>query len=308
MKRLIPKTHSSFSHGTIAFLILIFLSNSLFSQHYEYKGLELYNPHLSNIAFTGVENLLQVDLLGYRASFFNRFDAGAMGNIAPLNSTVGLYYSRTSYDSYLSSNGIRGVWAYHHSFSDDLVLNGALSYDYGVVENQDGGFSGGSGTFSSLRYGTAGVGASLYYKRARVGVSSGIPLLRKREVFTAPGETEIQDMEKDGLSFNLLASYGFGKKEGFYIEPVFVWDYSLRESGNEMQGYLGAKMMSRNWWGLGFTVGNLVSFSAFVNILDKVELILGLYGGEHDLFGSMGQDSYLIGNDLEFIGQIRIKL
>ena len=61
--------------------------------------------------------------------------------------------------------------------------------------------------------------------------------------------------------------------------------------------------------GLGVTMGNLVSLSTSVNILDKVEVILGLYGGEHDLFDSMDRSAYLIGsNGFELMGLVRIKL
>lgn len=95
------------------------------------------------------------------------------------------------------------------------------------------------------------------------------------------------------------------------LDPLFgmYWMRASNSDHSEWLGYVGGHIQIVDVVGLGITAGSLLSVSATVNILDRVELMLGIYAGEQLLDdGPRSLDYGLNFGNKEYIMQLRINL
>jgi len=292
---------------------VILLGTSLASaQQFHLRGLEIYNPYYHNPAYLQAEKTVQLDFIGYNFYLNSGIWSSANINLPKINSSAGIRFESTSYTDIGDAWNLQLAYAYQHSFSEDLHLNGGMLFSSGHIDYEDGRFVTNEEELSKRHAGTLGLGVSVEYKKLHAGLSTSLPLYRKKEVIqVGDGSTDTQKEDADNYSIHFISGYSFGLPWKLTLDPIVGLDYFISNGGefHELQGYLGANLEFRNLVGLGFTLGNLVSVSTSVNIMDRVSLILGIYAGEHDLFGEIQGRSYTIGsNDFDIIGQIRINL
>jgi hypothetical protein len=83
----------------------------------------------------------------------------------------------------------------------------------------------------------------------------------------------------------------------------------LADGKAEWFGYAGGIVMIVDVVGLGITAGSLVSISANLNILDRVQLMLGVYGGEKIFQDGPTPADYRINpGDKNYFVQLRVNL
>lgn len=282
------------------------------AQQFQLRGLEIYNPYYHNPAYVQAEKTVQLDLIGYNFSYNSGIWASAMTTIPKFNSSVGIRLAQGSYDGTGDFWNLQLAYAYKHSFSEDLHLHGGIQFSSGHVDYDDGLFVIDQEVLSKRHSGTLGLGVSVEYKKLHAGLSTSLPLYGRKDVVIAEdGSTETQNENTDNFTFHLLTGYSLGKPGRLTLDPIFGLDYYVQNSRQfkEMKGYLGANLEIRNLVGLGFTMGNLVSFTTSLNFMDRVSLILGIYAGEHELFGPVQNSDYTLGSrEFDIIGQIRVNL
>lgn len=281
------------------------------AQRFQLRGLEIYNPYYHNPAFVQAEKSVQLDFIGYNFDYNSGIWASVMTNIPAINSSAGIRYAQGAYSDYLDSRNLQLAYAYEHSFSDNLYLKGGLYLSSGRLENKEAIYNPESEMLKYRRVGSMGLGIALEYRKLYAGISSVIPLYIRNEVLIGENLTETRKMDADDYTFNYLMGYSLGKLGRFTFDPIFGLDYYSLNGGvyKEWKGYLGANMEIRNLVGFGFTLGNMVSFSTSLNIMDRVSLMLGVYAGEHELFGDIDRGTYIIDfNDFKIIAQIRVNL
>jgi len=294
--------------STILMFFGIFHANA---QRFQLRGLEIYNPYYHNPAFIQAEKNVQLDFIGYNFDYISGIWASVMTNIPAINSSAGIRYAQSAYSDYLDSRNLQLDYAYEHSFSDNLHLKGGLYLSSGRLENKEAVYNPESEIWKYRRVGSMGLGIALEYRKLYAGISSSIPLFIRKEVLIEENLTETRKMNADYYTFNYLMGYSLGKPGRFTFDPIFGLDYYSLNGGmfKEWKGYLGANMEIRNLVGFGFTLGNMVSFSTSLNIMDRVSLMLGIYSGEHDLFDDIDNGNYIIDfNDFKIIAQIRVNL
>ncbi len=301
MKKIIYATSVLLLTGTIP----------LMAQMFPLRGLEIYNPSYYNPAYTQADRKVQLDLVGYNFNYYSGLWTNAMTALPGISSAAGIRFSTSQYSDVGTSWNLEFAYAYRHSFSEDFQLNGGISVKYGHI-NYENGLEDSNGN-ELLGRNSTGMSLGVYtqYKKWDVGLSTHLPLYVTKEVVMPDGSQETQKDDAGYYAIHLISSYSFGKPGRMTIDPVLGLDYyiSRRNELTELQGYLGAKLEFRNLVGLGFTFGNLVSVSTSLNLKDRVSLILGIYAGEHELFGSMEGGSYSIGShDFDIIAQVRIHL
>ena len=281
------------------------------AQRFQLRGLEIYNPYYHNPAFVQAEKTVQLDFIGYNFDYSSGIWASVMTNIPAINSSAGIRFAQNAMGDYADSRNLQLAYAYKHSFSENLHLRGGLLLSSGRVENKEAGYDPDREMWKYRRVGSMGLGITLEYRKLYAGISSTIPLYIRNEVLVGENLTEIRKMDADDYTFNYLMGYSLGKPGRFTFDPIFGLDYYSLNGGTfkEWKGYLGANMEIRNLVGFGFTLGNMVSFSTSLNIMDRVSLMLGVYAGEHDLFDNIDYGSYIIDfNDFKIIAQIRVNL
>lgn len=280
------------------------------TQSFQLRGLEIYNPYYHNPAYIQAEKTVQLDFIGYNSYSYSEMWTSVMTTIPKYNSSAGIRFAQGSLDGTLDFWNLQLAYAYEHSFSENLHLNGGMQFSSGHVEFEDDVF-GPDNVLKARHNGYLGLGVALEYKKLHAGLSSSFPLYLRKEVLVGDNTIETQKDDSDILSFNFLTGYSLGKPGRLTFDPIFGLDYRVLYGGRskELKGYLGANLEIRNLVGLGFTLGNLVSVSTSLNIMDKVSLIIGIYAGEHELFSSMEGSNYTIGSkEFDIIGQIRINL
>ena len=97
--------------------------------------------------------------------------------------------------------------------------------------------------------------------------------------------TEDNTLEKERRSSNRQEFYFFGRYESqserrVTFDPVFGLDCRVADNITDWYGYAGGIVQIVDVVGLGITAGSLVSVNANLNILDRAQLMLGIYGGE----------------------------
>lgn len=286
-------------------------SNLANAQSFQLRGLEIYNPYYHNPAYIQAEKTVQFDFIGYNLYRNSGMWTSIMTTIPKYNSSAGIRFAQGSFDGTLDFWNLQLAYAYEHSFSEEFHLKGGLQFSSGHVEFEDGIFNPDLEQIKARHNGYLGLGVALEYKKLHAGFSTSLPLYLRKDVLVGDNTIETQKDDYDRLSFNFLTWYSLGKPGRLTLDPIFGLDYDILYGGKskELKGYLGANLKIRNLVGFGFTLGNLVSFSTSLNIMDRVTLMMGIYAGEHELFGPMDYHNYTIGsNDFDIIGQIRINL
>ncbi len=261
MKKIIFVTSVLLLTGTIA----------LMAQTYPLKGLEIYNPSYYNPAYTKADRKVQLDQVGYNFNYYSGLWTNAMTELPGINSAAGIRFGTSQYTDFGASWSLDFAYAYRHSFSEDLQLNGGISVNYGHI-NYESGLEDSNGNELLERNSTGmRLGAYTQYKKWNIGLSTHLPLYITKEVVMPDNSQETQKDDAGYSSIHLISSYSFGKPGRLTIDPVLGLDYyiSRRNESTDLQGYLGANLEYRNLIGLGFTFGNLISVSTSLNLKDR---------------------------------------
>lgn len=296
----------------LGIIVLMGLGTSLTNaQNFQLRGLEIYNPYYHNPAYVQAEKTVQLDFIGYNFYYLSGVWTSFMTTIPKYNSSAGIRFAQGSSDGTADFWNLQLAYAYKHSFSENLHLNGGLQFNSGHVKFEDGIFSPNPDVLTARHNGYLGLGVTLVYHKLHAGLSSSFPLYLRKEVLLEDNTYETQKDDYDVTTFNFLTGYSLGKQGRLTFDPIFGLDCRMLYGGRtkELKGYLGANLKIRNVVGFGFTMGNMVSFSTSLSIMDRVTLILGIYAGEHELFSPMEFSNYTIGSkEFDIIGQIRINL
>jgi hypothetical protein len=300
-------------HFLLAFTTLVILRTpTAMSQPYQ-LGLEIYNPHFHNPALMKAEKTVQLDFIGYQNIyvFQSGLYANAIATLEKYNSSAGVRFAKTYIESSVSAWSIQLAYAYHHSFSDDLVLNGGFLFSSGQSEYFNIPPNSDNEIVKKRSAGSAGFGVSLNYRNLYTGISAGFPLYHRRTYLTADSSLVTGTDDAESYSFHFLSGYSLGRPGRLTFEPMFALDYRYVDGGRheEWKAYFGANLEIRNLFGIGFTAGNLTSLSTSVNILDRVNLMIGIFSWRFDR-DRYNRYEYIIGgsNYFDIIGQIRINL
>ena len=292
-------------------ILLVLGAGSNYAQWFQQRGLEIYNPWFHNPAFVGTEQSVQIDL----SAFNFRWNSGAWGSVMTtlpkLNSSAGIRYFYNSFPETGTSNYVLLAYAYEHSFSEDLQLKGGIAFSHAKTEFEEGIFGESMPDLAARINGTMGLGLALTYGKFYAGFVSQFPVYVTNEIRTGNQQTEKSKEEFRNTTLRLLSGYSLDVLDWLRIDPIFGLDYYLLNSGTsrEWRGYLGSNLVFLENYGLGFTVGHVVSVSASVELLDRLSLMLGIYAGEYEFAEGLESPKYTLGaNDFEIIGQIRIRL
>lgn len=253
-------------------LLYLLLSNLSFGQSYSIKGLELYNSHAVNPAYIISDSKFQFNILPYNNSGFHDrgFLSSFIMSIPKYNSGVGIDFSKGDM-SPLNQVSLNFNYAYKHSFTEDLSLTGGIRINYSRLKFEHANFT----DFKVIsRYGyNTTIGASFKYKKLHSGLSAAIPLINRREIYIYETGTETSKEQNPDTNYNFLLGYSLGKKNKFLFDPLL----SIQHSQDFTTWYLGANTLIKNFVGIGFTAGDITSFSTSLNFKNKVSFILGIY-------------------------------
>src|SRR6056297_293238 len=125
-------------------IALLVLSGHGAAQHYSLYGLEIYNPHFKNPAFTGADKLVQADFLRHSNWNYSGNKAFVMTTLPGKRSSAGINFENNSmYTSYssLAGPGDEGLKyynmgaSYNHTFilSEELKLHAGGRLNYGKI-------------------------------------------------------------------------------------------------------------------------------------------------------------------------------
>jgi hypothetical protein len=271
-------------------IALLAVSSPGMAQHYSLNGLEIYNPHFNNPAFTGADKLVQADYLRHSYWSYSGNKASIMTSLPGDKNGVGINFENSiSYTSYSSIGGAGEVGmkyykvgaSYSRTFhlSEELELHTGGRFDYGKLNFLPAAQM----SDSTIQYAThfsSMLGVGLDYKNWELGLSATIPM---GSYFYSL--TEENTLEKEKRSSNFQEFYFFGMYESqsdrrVTFDPVFGLDCRVADKKTEWYGYAGGIVQIVDVVGLGITAGSLTSVSANLNILDRAQLMLGIYGGE----------------------------
>jgi Type IX secretion system membrane protein PorP/SprF len=292
-------------------VLMILGASPINAQQFQLRGLEIYNPYYHNPAYVQAEKTVQLDFIGYNFSFLSGMWTSVMTTLPEYNSSGGIRLAQGSYEGTADFWNLQLAYAYKHSFSGNLQLNGGIQFSSGHTIFEDDIFGSVPEELKARHNGYLGLGVALEYHKLHAGLSSSFPLYLRREVLLEDNTTETQKDDADIINFNFLTGYSLGKPGRLTFDPILRLDYRMLYGGrnNELKAYVGANLQIRDLLGFGFTMGNLTSFSTSLSFMDRVTLILGIYAGEHELFGPVESTKYTIGSkEFDIIGQIRVNL
>lgn len=288
------------------------------AQHYNLYGLEIYNPHFKNPAFTGADKLVQADFLRHNHFMYTGNKAFIMTTLPGKKSAVGINFeNNTSYTSYHygrpSEEGMKyynmGA-SYNHTFSlsDELEIHAGSRINYGKL-NFLPALQGIDSTIQHDTQLTSLFGVGLGYRNWEMGLSTHIPLVSYRYSLAEDGSLEREKRSSYGQEFNFYGRYASQSKRRVTFDPVFGLDCRVAANGTEWFGYAGGIVQIVDAVGLGITAGSLLSVSANVNILDRVQLMMGIYGGEKTFQDGLVTADYRFNpGEKSYFVQIRINL
>lgn len=300
-------------------IALLMVSGHGAAQHYSLYGLEIYNPHFKNPAFTGADKLVQVDFLRNSNWFYSGNKTFVMTTLPGKKSSVGINFENNSmYTSYgytgqdreesMKYNNMGA--AYNHTFvlSEELKLHGGGRLNYGKLNFLPAAQISDSTLQYDAHYSTM-LGVGMDFRNWEVGLSATIPLVSYRYSLA-----DDNTLEREKRSFNLQEFYFFGRyasqsERRVTFDPVFGLDCRLADGKAEWFGYAGGIVQIVDVVGLGITAGSLLSVSANLNIFDRVQLMMGIYGGEKTFQDGLVTADYRFNpGDKNYFVQIRINL
>ena len=271
-------------------IALLALSSLGMAQHYNLYGLEIYNPHFNNPAFTGADKLVQADYLRHSYWLYSGNKASIMTTLPGDKNGVGINFENSiAYTNFSSTGGAGEVGmkyykvgaSYSRTFhlSEELELHTGGRFDYGKLNFLPAAHRSDSTIQYNTHFSTM-LGVGMDYKNWELGLSATIPM--GSYLYSL---TEDNTLEKERRSSNFQDFYFFGRYESqserrVTFDPVFGLDCRVADNNTEWYGYAGGIVQIVDVVGLGITAGSLVSVSANLNILDRAQLMLGIYGGE----------------------------
>ena len=299
-------------------IALLAISIQTEAQHYRLHGLEIYNPHLINPAFTGSDKLVQVDYFRHSNWMYSGNKASIMTTLPGRKSSVGINVQNgTSYFSYgwgqpkeegLKYYNVEGSYSHTFVISEDMKFHAGGRINYGKLNFLPAARS----RDSTIRYNsniTSSFGVGMDYKNWEIGLSASIPLTNYLYSLA-----EDNTLEREKRSINVQDFYLFGRYESqserrVTLDPVFGLDCRLADGEAQWFGYAGGIVQIVDVVGLGITAGSLLSVSANVNILDRAQLMLGIYGGENNFQDGLVTADYKFNpGDKRYFVQLRINL
>ena len=157
----------------VSIVLMAFGTSLVNAQRFQLRGLEIYNPYFYNPAYVQAEKTVQLDFLGYNFYYLTGIWTSAMASIPKFNSSAGARFASSSFDESAESWILQLAYAYKHSFSEDLHLNGGLMFSSGHVDYADGLFVTNQEELSKRHSGTLGLGVSVAYKKT-TAISDGL--------------------------------------------------------------------------------------------------------------------------------------
>ncbi|MDA3822481.1 MAG: type IX secretion system membrane protein PorP/SprF [Bacteroidales bacterium] len=266
------------------------------AQSFQLRGLEIYNPAYTNPAFVKAEKTVQLDFIGQETYYHSEIWTNAMVSLPKYNSSAGIQFTRGGYKSSYSPalpvsksivyNSLMLSYAYSHSFSDDFKLNGGIAFNGSRLNFLNQEVLAGGEIRQSRKSGTLGLGVSIEYKKLYAGISTDFELNPRVEYLMSDKKIDVRKLGSRISSIDFLAGFDLGGRRRVTFDPVFGVLYTLDSSPQfrKFHGYLGGNIKIADIVGVGITIGNLVSFSTSINIMDRVNLMLGIYAGEYDFF------------------------
>ena len=305
----------------ILFLLiaLLALSSQGMAQHYNLYGLEIYNPHFKNPAFTGSDKLIQADYLRHSHFLFSGNKAFIMATLPGDKSAVGINFENSvMYTDYSSFAGFGEVGmkfynmgvSYNHTFylSEEIEIHTGVRFGYGK-RNFLPALQGIDSTRQYDTYYSSLWGVGLDFRNWKLGLSLNLPLAGFSYSLTEDNTLEKEKMSSNGKEFNFFSKYESQSKRRVTFDPVFGLDCRVGGNKAEWYGYAGGIVQIVDLVGIGITAGSLVSVSANLNILDRAQLMLGIYGGEKILQDGLVTADYKFSpGDKRYFVQLRINL
>lgn len=273
----------------------------------------------------GAEKKIQLDVLEINSNYQSDFRASAVASLPKYNSSGGIQYNQSTlknnyYSSggslmdsiYAKNNTLKLAYAYNYFFSEDFKINGGISFSASNLQflNRDPGPEG--QILQSINSGNMVFGISAEYRRFYAGLSTLLPVYKFRKVLLSDNTLEKQKITGRVSTINVLAGYNSKGLRRVTLDPLLGMDYFISDNPylSGLRIYWGGNIKIKNLLGVGFTLGNLVSLTTSLNILDRVTLLMGIYGGEHDFLDTqfIGASYTLDFSDLQYVAQIRINL
>lgn len=305
----------------ILFLLITWLaiSSQGMAQHYSLYGLEIYNPHINNPAFTGADRLVQADYLRYSNWLFSGNKASVMTTLPGKKNGIGINFENAvSYTSYSSINGPGDVGmkiykvgtSYSRTFhlSEELEIHTGGRVDYQklnfmpALQNFDSTIQYRS-QFSTM------FGVGMNYRNWELGLSGNLPFTSYLHSLTEDNTLEKVKSSKGETDFYFFGTYESQSKRRVTFDPVFGLDCWTFDGRTEWYGYAGGIVQIVDVIGLGITAGSLLSVSANLNILDRAQLMLGIYGNEKSFQGGLVRADYKFNaGEKRYFVQLRINL
>lgn len=303
-------------------LIILFVSiSSNYGQNFELRGLEIYNPAYYNPAFTATEKLIQTDLIGYEFHYSRGYWTNASINLPNTKSSLGFcihgnkmfnsYFSAGSVESteILRSNSFDLNYAYTHVYREEMKISGGLRLKQSIMHVND------TSTTLKSRYATALIaGVKFKYRNLYAGLDLGTGLVSRDIRLNAVDEPEVTWEMMRSFQSNFIAGYSLGFERRVNFNPVIGFQYikSFENGVSDFAFYGGGNITILKTFGIGFSLGDMVSLSTNVKILDRVDIMVGIFQGgplfDKNRIGGFSADYSLGFDPVEYIVQLRVKI
>ena len=291
------------------------------AQRFPLHGIEIYNPAYNNPAYTGAEKLIQADAIVYSNPYNTGIYSSIMATLPGDKSALGVSFNQSGYYTGYSSSGghseksmsnYKVALAYKHTFRpwENTEIHTGASVNAAKLDF----LSAMNGIDSSWQYNkglSTTIGVAVDYKNLKAGISGNFPVSANRFYLDETNSLEKESISSPAKVFHMYGKYESKSQRRVTLDPLFgmYWMHANDSDYSEWLGYVGGHIQIVDVVGLGITAGSLVSVSATVNIVDRVELMLGIYAGEKFLDdGPRSMDYGLNFGNKEYIMQLRINL
>jgi len=291
------------------------------AQRFPLHGIEIYNPAYNNPAYTGAEKIIQADAIVYSNPYNTGIYSSIMATLPGDKSALGVSFNQSGYYTGYSSSGghseksmsnYKVALAYKHTFRpwENTEIHTGASVNAAKLDF----LSAMNGIDSSWQYNkglSTTIGVAVDYKNLTAGISGNFPVSANRFYLDETNSLEKESLSSPAKVFHMYGKYESKSQRRVTLDPLFgmYWMHANDSDYSEWLGYVGGHIQIVDVVGLGITAGSLVSVSATVNIVDRVELMLGIYAGEKFLDdGPRSMDYGLNFGNKEYIMQLRINL